>query len=440
MIRRNHGHRLGSARPALTLVETVVSIVLVGVMLVAALNTVGASKLGQRKLYDSRQGHELAQALMAEILEQPYADEWQIENLKSQILVDGTTVSYTLGPESAEGGGTRSTFDDVDDYDGWNETPPRAQDGTVMTELTGWRRSVTVAFVKQDDAGTTRTQDEGAKRITVTVSHDDVPVATLVALCTLGPPPTEACCFPDWSNLDMLPAQCIALGGTPGGPGSNTSNTSCKSALKLVAHWRFDETSGTKAADSVGTHTATLTNGPTWAGGKFGNSVNLDAVNDYITVAHKTDLSLNSTMTLAVWVYPERVPQAGNPMTVLHKGTTLTNRNYSLQLESGGLSFKFRDTSGTLRRFLGAKTWTTLRWYHVAATFDDAANAVRLYVDGALIRTFSTAYVPKVNGNALWMGKSPSSEYYKGRFDDARIYKDVLSAVQITTLYNGGEP
>ena len=45
----------------------------------------------------------------------------------------------------------------------------------------------------------------------------------------------------------------------------------------LVAYYKFDEGSGTTAADSRGGNTGNLTNGPTWVSGKSGNAVSLTA-------------------------------------------------------------------------------------------------------------------------------------------------------------------
>ena len=61
-----------------TLVEAAISIVLVSVMLVAALNTVGAAKLGQQKTAARGRAHLLAQELMSEIMRQDYADPQDI--------------------------------------------------------------------------------------------------------------------------------------------------------------------------------------------------------------------------------------------------------------------------------------------------------------------------------------------------------------------------
>lgn len=163
-----------TARPrALSMIEAVISIAIVGVMMVAALNTVGASKLGQQKTGDRGKGALLAQQLMSEILRQSYEEP------------DGTP---SFGREGGEGGGDRAGRDDVDDYYNWSSSPPEYKDGTVIPDLNGWQRSVKVDWVSPDDLNTPIGVDESVKRIIVTVSRDGVPVASLTAVRTASGP------------------------------------------------------------------------------------------------------------------------------------------------------------------------------------------------------------------------------------------------------------
>ena len=54
---------------------------------------------------------------------------------------------------------------------------------------------------------------------------------------------------------------------------------------ELKGYWKFDETSGTTATDSSGYgKQGTLNGGATWAVGKINNAVNLDGVDDYVSL------------------------------------------------------------------------------------------------------------------------------------------------------------
>jgi hypothetical protein len=156
-------------RLALTIVEAVVSIVIVGTMLVAALNAVGAGVTGRYKMLWRVQGQQLARALMAEILSLPYQDP--------------NVPTVALGCETGETSTNRATFDDVDDFNGYQQTPPQALDDSALTSESTWSWGVTVEWVNPASPGGTAVFTESkAKRITVTVSRNQAPVATLVGL------------------------------------------------------------------------------------------------------------------------------------------------------------------------------------------------------------------------------------------------------------------
>ena len=165
------GHLGGVSRrcAAFTLVEAVLSLVVVGVMLVAALNTVGVSRLSQFKTSLQGRGRLLAESLVAEIVRYPYEDP------------NGPVV---FGRESGEPASPRTAFDDVDDYHQWSASPPVNRDGTPITGMTGWAEGVTVEWVNPQNVTETRQTETGAKRITVTVTYQGVPVVSLMAIRT----------------------------------------------------------------------------------------------------------------------------------------------------------------------------------------------------------------------------------------------------------------
>jgi len=166
-----HNARLRHAGRALSLAEAIVSIAVVGVMLVAALNTVGAARMTQKTMGDRSRGLLLAQDLMAEILPQAYEDPQYPPG------------SFGLAPEEV-GDGSRALFEDVDDYDGWSASPPQQKDGTELSDFQGWQRSVVVKWVDPSDVSQVRLSDTGVKYVAVTVSYDNTVTASLVALRT----------------------------------------------------------------------------------------------------------------------------------------------------------------------------------------------------------------------------------------------------------------
>ena len=154
---------------AFTIVEAKISTVIVGVMFVAALNTVGASRLTQHKASLVCRSQLLAESLMSEILRQSYKDP------------DGTPV---FGRESNESATPRTSWDDVDDYEGLSESPLVTKGGTALTNATGWKRTVKVEWVDAANPAQVQTVETGVKRIVVTVVYKSVPQASLATLKT----------------------------------------------------------------------------------------------------------------------------------------------------------------------------------------------------------------------------------------------------------------
>jgi len=152
------------------MVEAVLSTILVSVMLVAALNLVGTSKVTQQKAALTSRGRLLAEDLLAEILRQNYQEP------------DETPV---FGREMAESATNREAYDDVDDYLGWSASPPVAKDDAAIANSTNWKRTVTIERIDPLNPQTVQTVETGAKRITVTVYYLNVPQASLVAVKTV---------------------------------------------------------------------------------------------------------------------------------------------------------------------------------------------------------------------------------------------------------------
>jgi len=151
----------------LTLVEVMIASCLVAILLVAALNVAGGVFRTSAVTDERAKASALSEGLMNEILRAWYEDPG---------------ASPVFGIETGEGSTSRSAFDDVDDYNGWTETPPQAQDGTAYTRLTGWTRTVQVAWAEVLDPTATAAGESGLKRVQVTVTSPRGVTWTLTAL------------------------------------------------------------------------------------------------------------------------------------------------------------------------------------------------------------------------------------------------------------------
>ncbi|TWU29467.1 type IV pilus modification PilV family protein [Bythopirellula polymerisocia] len=162
-------HRCGTRshlRHGISLLEVAISSLLVGVTLVASLQTVGAVYRTQRLNASRLTGSSLAMELMTEILAMPYEDP--------------DINSLTLGRESGESAVNRLDFDDVDDYKNLNSLGVKSKDGTAIADLTAWRRQVDVNWF-DPLTGLNAILDSKLKKIVVTVTSPVGDVTTLTA-------------------------------------------------------------------------------------------------------------------------------------------------------------------------------------------------------------------------------------------------------------------
>lgn len=171
--------RIPRRRQGLSLVEVVMSTLLVGLVLVGAMNLLGAVVRGRTKAADLARGQRLTQQLMTEILNSAYKEDGS--ELGADYILNALLV--VIGQE------TRSQYDDVDDFHGWDETPLFARGGSLIPNTSGWRRRVAVAWVDPVDPGIVVGSDQGVKRITVTVQRNGQTIAQLACLRSDGYPP-----------------------------------------------------------------------------------------------------------------------------------------------------------------------------------------------------------------------------------------------------------
>ncbi|MCZ7649484.1 MAG: Ig-like domain-containing protein [Planctomycetota bacterium] len=216
---------------------------------------------------------------------------------------------------------------------------------------------------------------------------------------------------------------------------SNTATVSlavtAPPAAGLLAHWKFDETSGTVAADATGNGwTGTLVNGPTWTAGQVSGGLQFDGSNDRVSVAGT--FAPPAKGTVAFWAM---VTIDGARQRILggHDAWEITiesNGKLANQLNSAG--------SNTLQ---SAASVPNGQWLHVACTYDSASNARQTYFNGSLDASSTNHDNTGPGSFALTLGtRTGASDYFSGVLDDVRIYDRVLSAAEIAALANTPPP
>ena len=220
------------------------------------------------------------------------------------------------------------------------------------------------------------------------------------------------------------------LGGT-----SAASTASSVITVAAGVYLKFDEGSGTAAADATGNSwTGTLVNTPTWVAGRSLNAVNLNGTNQYISLPTGVVSSL-TTCTIAMWV---NLDAATTWSRLFDFGTGTTN--YMFLTASSGSSVRFAITTngiGGEQKINGTGTFPIGGWHHVAVTLTGTVGT--LYIDGTQVgqNTAMTLNPSSLGSTTLnYIGRSQFSAdpYLNGDIDEFRIYSSALSATQISSL------
>jgi len=207
--------------------------------------------------------------------------------------------------------------------------------------------------------------------------------------------------------------------------------------VPAVSRWRFDETSGSVAADANGPNPGTLLNGAVFAsGGIAGNAATLAGDNDYINVPDASSLEGMGQLTVSVWVRLAAYPASGffySPMgkESAYRLVTGATGVCSFALATSGTSWYQSGSSASSTTALSLNTW-----HHIAAVYDGANT--RIYVNGNIGATVGTASGAIVNNTSpLRFGFAAGSniKYLNGRVDEARVYPRALSAAEVATLF-----
>lgn len=151
----------------MTLLECVAASLILAVIAVAAVRAAAGAAAAQATSSRSVTAALLAESLLAEIERTPYIDP---------------SNPATLGRDAGESATDKTTFDDVDDYDGWTESPPQDSNGVAIPNMTGWTRKVSVIWSDLGPVVEGRNGDTGLKLITVNVSFNSKLACSLQSL------------------------------------------------------------------------------------------------------------------------------------------------------------------------------------------------------------------------------------------------------------------
>jgi hypothetical protein len=243
--------------------------------------------------------------------------------------------------------------------------------------------------------------------------------------------------------------------------------------MGLVAYWKLDESSGSKAFDATSNHNDAVIEGlPTFLSGSSlpppiaftdVGAFGFRGLDDATWVPPTANLPPNQT-TFAVWVWFDSLTNRGKCggadtglQFILYRRNTmaangLTDGVSLIKQADNKLAFVLEDGNGVRDAAVSTTAVQTGRWYHVAGSWDGSTlpGQLRIYVNGASEgpgATHSQAMAYDSAGR-FWMARSGEckdsglgvSNYdgkLAGSLDDVRVYSRVLSGAELAGLASG---
>ncbi|NQV32605.1 MAG: hypothetical protein HQ515_07930, partial [Phycisphaeraceae bacterium] len=227
---------------------------------------------------------------------------------------------------------------------------------------------------------------------------------------------------PDVSTLDeAIPngkrINMGAYGGTP---------QASRSPMPALAHWRFDETSGNRAFDSLGDRDGTVY-GATWADGVLDGALGFDGEDDYVDFGNSPEL-VPEAMTLSLWVRPDVLKGF-----VVHKsGPGAYDKDYELSLSTSGIKVAI----GGVGQYTNLRSNTKVsanEWSHVAFSYGEGVFSV--YINGVLDASKTYGFTLTDKHHALSIGCGNTTSQFMGKIDNVKIYGMVLSENKVLDLF-----
>lgn len=236
----------------------------------------------------------------------------------------------------------------------------------------------------------------------------------------------------------MLALCCASLGATWVLPGKGSHAGAASSLLTgLKGYWDMDESSGSRADSSGLGYTLVETGTVSSTTGKISNAADLTGGGELLSVADNADLSGGNTdFSIALWAYFDTL---SGQLTVLSKDNG-AKWDYLIYTSGTTLHFYADNTTGSgFFDIEWGSALSTATWYHIVVKHDAAADTVYIIVnDGTPVTSSHTGGTRDTAGSLTIGAEQSGANAGDLRVDELGVWKKVLSAAEITSLYNGG--
>ncbi|MBU1097409.1 MAG: T9SS type A sorting domain-containing protein [Bacteroidetes bacterium] len=204
----------------------------------------------------------------------------------------------------------------------------------------------------------------------------------------------------------------------------------------LIAYLPLDEGRDTVAYDVSGyANHGSIANQPTWVGGKYGNALRFDGIDDYVEIPNSPSLNIDTNgVSISIFVkldyLPQEMPTGVGP--IYDSGLD----RYVIYVDKGNkeLRFKVTTASGAERPGIPENMLVKNEWMHIVGVYD--GSMAMIYMNGELMDTHSNITGNVKPDQVARLGQD-GTNYFKGELDNVQIYNRGLSADEVKALYTG---
>jgi len=200
-----------------------------------------------------------------------------------------------------------------------------------------------------------------------------------------------------------------------------------------IAYWRFNELSGTYAADATGSYSGTYYNSPSLgqAGQKdVAVGFNLSGTNQsqQMRVSHASALNLNGSFSIEMRVKVT----GGSTWPILIAKNIGDGNGWLLYWLGGGVTLKRKPEIEAHVASAPAGVWT-----HIVVSYDHAASRLISYVNGVYYTQYSVSFSADYTGSEVRFGVEDDGQWLNGYIDEAALFNYALTGAQAASHYLG---